>query len=300
VRVLLPLLLVAACAAPTPEPEGEVRRVGELPSEYRDAWMAFVDDEPDWPDVRARALEDPKLTSFLVDNLALVMLSSYRGGAIGGAHDPTVGPFERARADLARIGAPAVPTLAELMVIGDGTAAHLCGVLLAEIGAPALEYVPRLLARESAQERARAADLLSRLPHAKGEEEELLAALAALLEGDADWTVRKASAEALGHRGARHSVVAPTRRALSAALYDEDIEVARAAAFALARLADPQAIPALLNYLERAQRAADLVSYEAGQRALRALSRTDRARTPREWRDWWRANRPPARGDGNR
>lgn len=297
-RALPTLLLVLACAAP--EPTGEVRRVGELPPEYRDTWMAFVDEDPAWPEIRGRALEDPRLTSFLVDNLARVMLRAYRGGAIGGAHDPSVGPFERARAELARIGAPAVPTLAELMAIGDGTAAHLCGELLAEIGSPALGYVGGLLDRDAAQERARAADLLGRLPHAGEGEEALLEALAARLADDPDWSVRKASAEALGHRAARHRVVDPTRRALSAALTDEDGEVARAAAFGLARLGDPQAIPALLNYLERTQRAADLLSHEAGQRALRALARTGEPRSPREWRDWWRANRPPARGGGNR
>ena len=91
-----------------------------------------------------------------------------------------------------------------------------------------------------------------------------------------------------------------TRQVLSRALTDAEPEVARAAAFALARLGDPQAIPALLNYLERSDRRADLLSYEACQRALRALSGTAEAWTPRQWRDWWRLHRPAPASRGKR
>jgi hypothetical protein len=300
-RPLLPFLplLLAACAGPH-APAGKLRPVGQLPEDYRDTWVAWVDQDPAWPEIRARALEDPRMTRFLVDNLARIMLRAYRGGAIAGAHEPEVGPFERSRAELARIGAPAVPTLAELMAIGDGSAALLCGDLLVEIGSPALGYAPQLLERDSALERERAAALLGRLPHAMDDEGGLLEALALRLEEDPEWTVRKASAEALGYRGSRHVEVETTRKVLSRALTDAEPEVARAAAFALARLADPAGIPSLLNYLERCDRSADLLSYEAGQRALRALSGATEAWTPRQWRDWWRTHRPAPSSGGKR
>lgn len=297
-RLLLPLLILTACAAPGPS--ANLRPVGELPREYRDTWVAWVERDPGWPQIRARVLGDPQLTSFLVDNLARTMLRAYRGGAISGVHDPGVGPFERARAELTRLGAASVPTLAELMAIGDGTASLLCADVLEQIGAPGLDYVPRLLQRESALERARGAELLGRLPHSGEGEADLLRALGTLLLEDPDWAVRKASALALGQRGGQHVEVGPTRQTLSRALTDGDGDVSRAAVLALARLGDPLAVPALLNHLERAQRSADLVSYEAGQRALRALTGTNGAKTPREWRDWWRANRPAPRSDGNR
>lgn len=295
---LLPLLLLTACAAPGPS--AQLRPVGELPQEYRDTWVAWVERDPGWPAIRSRVLDDPQLTSFLVDNLARIMLRAYRGGAIVGAHDPGVGPFERARAELTRLGSASVPTLAELMAIGDGTASLLCGDVLVDIGAAALDYVPRLLERGAALERARGAELLGRLPHSGGGEADLLRTLGLCLLEDPDWAVRKASAVALGRRGSQHIELGPTRQTLSRALSDGDGDVSRAAVLALARLGDPLAVPALLNHLERAQRSADLVSYEAGQRALRALTGTRAAQTPREWRDWWRANRPAPRSGGNR
>ena len=169
-----------------------------------------------------------------------------------------------------------------------------------EIGGPALDYVPRLLQRESAPERSRGVEVLGRLPHSGAAEEELLAALAVCLLEDSDWTVRKASAVALGLRGRQHIELDSARRALSRALSDGDGDVSRSAVLALARLGDPQAVPALLNHLERVKRSADLVSYEATQRALRALTGSGESRTPREWRDWWRVNRRAPREGGNR
>jgi hypothetical protein len=188
--------------------------------------------------------------------------------------------------------------------MGDGTAAHLCSELLAQIGRPALGYVAGMLERDVPQERARAADLLAQLPYYGDQEPALRSVLIDHLASDSDWQARKACAEALGRRGSRDIETLQARKALCRALSDEDSEVARAAAFGLARLKDPTAIPALLNYLERAHRAADLVSYEAAQRVLRSLTGSDRIRTPRQWRDFWRTRRTrpsgESSGDGNR
>ncbi|MDA1264402.1 MAG: HEAT repeat domain-containing protein [Planctomycetota bacterium] len=291
------LSLLAACAS-EPKSTARLRPVGELPPVYKDTWVAWVEQAADWSERREAVLADPKLASFLVDNLARTMLKSYRAGAIAGAHDLRVGPFERSRAELVRMGAHAVPTLAELMAIGDATTALLCGEQLVEIGRPSIDYVLGLLERKEPHARARAAEVLGQLPHAGAKEPAVVAALVAAT-GDAEWFVRESATEALGHRGTRATEIGPTRQALSRALMDDDPEVGRAAAFGLARLADPEAIPALLNFLERAEREADLVSYEAGQRALRALSRTQKSRSPREWRDWWRANRPSRTSGGN-
>lgn len=291
----LPLLLcLAACASN----EGiEVKRVGELPTEYRDLWVAFADEDPNYPELREEALTDPGRTTFLVENLTRTMLISYRRGEFAKAGDMEVHPFERCRAELIRLGEASVPTLAELMAIGDGTVAHICSELLVEIGRPSLGYVTSMLDREDPEERARVVVLLRDLPNGKAEEDGILAALADRLASDEDWLVRKSCAETMGYRGARHLRVDECRSALSRALSDEDIEVSKAAALALGRLNDVRAVPALLNFLERAHREADIISYESCQISLRALTGQKSSRTPREWRDWWRANRPrPDRG----
>ncbi len=294
-------LLLAACAAParststSSEASSKLHRVGELPERYHDIWVAWVDEDPDWPKLREEALGDPDLTRFLVENLARILVRTYRSGAIAPMHDPHVGPFERARAELLRIGAPAVPTLAELMAVADSSTAQLCADLLVEIGEPALDYVPALLGREQTSDRARAALLLGRLPHAGRREEALLAELARMVTEDPDWGVRQACVRALGLRAARQVSNDTARRALERALTDPEADVARAAAQALSDLGEQRSIPALLNFVERAERGADLASFEVAQRALRRLSHTGRSRSAREWRDWWRANLPPQR-----
>lgn len=285
------LLLLAACAASDGGSTARMRSVEELPEAHRETWVAWVERDPRWPELRERALADEELTAFLVDNLARVMLKSYRSGEIAGVHDPEVGPFERARAELLRLGAPAVPTLAELMAIGDGTAAYLCRDLLVEIGRPAIDYAVGLLERESATARARAAQVLAHLPHAGDGEAAVQAALACRADED-EWQVREQAVIALGHRGARDARTDRVLGPLSRALADEDPAVARAAAAALTRCGDPRAVPALMNFLQRAHRDADLVSYQAGQQALQALTGTSRPRTPREWRDLWRSRKP--------
>ena len=82
------------------------------------------------------------------------------------------------------------------------------------------------------------------------------------------------------------------RAALSSALGDDEQEVARAAALGLVRLDDPNAIPALINYLQRTQNAGEIIGNRLAQKCLAGLSHTAESRTPKEWRSWWRANRP--------
>ncbi len=60
------------------------------------------------------------------------------------------------------------------------------------------------------------------------------------------------------------------------------------AAKALRVLAEPRAIPILIDALERNASRGDLAALRATQSALRELSGQTRDRTPEEWRTWWR------------
>lgn len=286
------LTVLAACAVWTAcaaGPERGVRSLDELPPAHRELWVAWLADEPDWPERRARALEDGALTGFLVDNLAREMLRAYGRGEIASLGSGSHGPFERARAELAILGEHAVPTLGELLVIGNGATGMLAGDVLAEIGRPALDYVAALLERPSPTARRRAAELLARLPHGRGREGAVRDALVARLDRDPDWSVRAAVCGALGARGARDVETAPWRRALVAALGDGERSVTRGAVQALAALEDPAAVPALIRFLERSQGDGDLAGYRVAQDVLQGLTGTAQRRTPAGWGDWWRA-----------
>lgn len=295
-------LLAAACAAPA-EDAGGLRRVGELPPAHRELWLAWLRDADDWPERRAAARSDPRLAAFLVDNLAREMLGAYGRGEIATRESDEHGLFERAQAELVILGPLSVPTLAELCAIGDAATAHLAGELLVEIGAPSIDYVAGLLERDEEQARRRAAELLGRLPHARSGEERVRSVLAARLAGDPDWLVRREAARALGRRGSMDVGTGEARRPLVAALGDADRAVREAAAEGLAQLEDPASIPALINYLERSEREADVGGVGTARRALRALSGGVERRDARAWREWWRSRPPAAKnasGAGNR
>jgi HEAT repeat protein len=68
--------------------------------------------------------------------------------------------------------------------------------------------------------------------------------------------------------------------------------VTRASALALGILQDPEAIPALIVYLQRVLFDGDVVSLRAAQRTLLSLSGEAVGKNPREWRAWWRDHRP--------
>jgi len=273
-----------------------VKTLSELPPEYRELWKAWLTEQPDWAERRTAALEDPRQTEFLVDNLARAMLATYvRRGSAG--HYPKANDvFERSQTELVTLGEHSVPTLIELIAIGDGSTAFLCVELLVRIGRPALAATAELLERDEDLARQRGAELLGQLPHGRALEPELRGALIRHLESDPDWATRASCAESLGRRGYRDVETETVRRALSRALGDDDPEVARAAVLALVRLDDPAAIPALINYLQRSETAGEFIGNRLAQAGLRGLSHTTQNLTPKQWRSWWREHRPPPAG----
>jgi HEAT repeat protein len=295
---LLLSLFAAACGATEARPDpGSVRPLAELPPEHAELWSAWTRNAPDWRARQRAAQADPELTAFLVDNLVRTLLRGLQRGEFTTLDSQALGPFERARAELVVLGTYATPALAELLALGNGQGPSLAADLLLEIGRPSvMPLLAQLERAENDQARQRAADLLARLPHAHQREPEVRARLIAHLERDPSWLVRKLCARALGERGARDVELDEARTALMHALVDGDSEVARAAALGLARLADPAAIPALVNYLQRSMVAAHLAGQQTAQKALLVLSGEQKARDPRGWRAWWRDHRPPPRG----
>ncbi|MEE8466844.1 MAG: HEAT repeat domain-containing protein, partial [Planctomycetota bacterium] len=291
------VLVLAGCAGSGSS--ARVRKLDELPTEYRVLWKAWLSDQPDWAERREVALWDPRLTEFLVDNLARAMLATYGRSRIASPGSAGSGVFERSQAELVSLGQHSVPTLIELTAIGDGATAFLCTSVLQRIGRPALAATAELLERDAPQARQRAAELLGKLPHGRRAEPELRAALIRHLREDPHWMTRASCAESLGRRGARDVETESARVALCLALGDEEPEVARSATVSLVRLDDPAAIPALINHLQRTQVAGEVTGNRLAQASLRGLSHTTQNLTPRQWRSWWRENRP-APGRRNR
>ncbi|MCP3916302.1 MAG: HEAT repeat domain-containing protein [bacterium] len=295
-RLLLCTLLLAAPACRSSEPT-RMRSLDEIPPEYAELWRAWVAADPAWQELRAEAIADPPRRDFLVDNLIRTMLAAYRKSGFATTEAPRSGPYGRARLELIELGELAAPALSELMPLGNGAAALLATDVLGRIGRPAIPAVLVQLEREdSATARGRAASLLRTLPHGLALEDEVRSALIGRLQSDPEWLVRKTAALALGQRGSRDREVATARLALTRALSDEDQVVARAAAAGLAWLEDPEAIPALINFLQRAIRDASYPNLRIAQDALGRLSGVEESLDVAGWRSWWRTNRPRPKG----
>ncbi len=280
--------LAGGCAGSRPQPvEGRVVPAGELPAPEREVWERYQAGGPDWEAERARVLADAQLSRFLVDNLLREMIRSYDHSRLSRPGEQP-GPFERAGAELVLCAARSTPALAEMLALHDGVLAFLAADLLARIGAQALDPVCAKLGHDEPEVRRRAAELLGRLPHAGDAEPRVEQSLGERAEHDTAWIVRAQAAGALGARAAQHTHKGYAAGVLARCLGDADSAVVESAAKALRVLAEPRAIPILIDALERNAGRGDLAALRATQAALRELSGQQRDRTPEEWRSWWR------------
>lgn len=288
---------LASCAGPGGDGGARLQPVASLPEDRRELLAAYGAGGPAWEARREEVRADPELARFLVQNLTLELHRAYDRAVLAGVGEDD-GPFERARAELVWFADSSTPLLAELLTSEDSIVRLLAADVLGEIGAPAVAPVAELLHGESRAGRRAAAELLASLPHAGAGEEAIQARLGEVAEGDADWVVRAQAARSLGQRGTRHVTTRTARLALQRVLGDGDPAVAREAALGLAALDDPEAIPALINLLERAERDADPRAHAAGEEALRALTGVSLPSNARAWRDWWREHRNGVLGAG--
>jgi hypothetical protein len=262
--------------------EGETRasRVvppAELPEDLRATWEIE----------RERVIADPARLRFVVDNLVIEMVRAYERSRLT-TPGQVEGPFERAQRELVLMPAGSTPVLVELLAVKDGIVAFLAADVLQKIGAPALDGVTQKLASETPEVRRRSAELLAKLPQGGAREPAIHEALGALVKSDEQWIVRAQAAETLGVRGARHDHKGYCLAVLSRALQDPDPAVVTSACAALATLAEPRAIPVLIQALERRAASGDLKGVRAAQEALRSLSGVERDLGPAEWASWWR------------
>ncbi|MCB9914255.1 MAG: glycosyltransferase [Planctomycetes bacterium] len=294
---LLALLALAACGAPgdaRAHDAAPLTAEAELPPDYRDAWRAWYDDAPEWGTWRERALADPHLAAFLVDNLLRVMVKFYDHAALTQAKD-LPGYFERAQRELLYLRDASGPVLVELVRVGDGVVSVLAGDLLVRMDDARWTLATLALTEDAAPEvRRRALELCARLPHAHGDEPRVLARLEPLALADPEWHVRAQAVRALGARALAGSDLVVVRRVLSRALADDDRAVALEAARQLAASVDLGAVPALLNQLERRERAAEpeLTVVRGLDEALARVTGVQGLHGARAWRAWWRENRP--------
>ncbi|HVS10641.1 MAG TPA: hypothetical protein VMS76_12290, partial [Planctomycetota bacterium] len=196
---LLAVVLAGACAGPRPaterrpEDQGAVVAVSELPERHRELLEAYGKGGAAWEDARRRALSDPELARFLVDNLVVEWVRAWHGQ---NAADPTRArrAFERARAELVRAGATGAPVLAQLLDIGDSVVAELAADVLLRIDPAPVAEVAELLGSPEGETRRRAAALLARLGADPEADERAREALARLAHADPEWTVRAEAA----------------------------------------------------------------------------------------------------------
>ncbi|MDF1800798.1 MAG: HEAT repeat domain-containing protein [Planctomycetota bacterium] len=293
--------------------DAEVLSVDELPEEHREVLEAWRTGGFTWAIKRGDVLSDPALTSFLVDNLLLLVFEEHQ--AIRGiakaarASDAEVevqgdqlaarrAAYARARAELPRLGKVAAEAVAAATGLGDDTLFALVKDILADMGPDGAPAVAGLLQSPSALVRYRAASMLGRLPSAGLEEPEVYTALQAAAENDASEIVRVQATRALGERGLWASAgrnltevdLAPSRLALEACL-DDDAEAVRLEAIGgLSLLGDRRAVEALLTFGRDARRDQRLRDLSAAGKTIRSLTGKDLGVDVDAWAAWWETN----------
>lgn len=299
---LLSLALACACttAADKSASSNQERdaargvRANELAPAKAELLKAYARGGPEWTSARERALADPALAKFLIDNLVLELVRAHR--ALGGADQSrALRAYRRALEELVAMPELSTPVLVTLLEVADPVGSTVAGVALEEIGRPAVEPVSALLLRSEVEARRRSADLLGRLPHAGSHEARVRALMVERFGEEPDWLARTALARAIGLRGSRDSDVIPWRQALQAGLLDEDPAVAQAATEGLIALGDERAIPVLIDVLDRSARSGDYTRFQGAQRALVALSRAGEQPSVAAWRAWWAKREAQAR-----
>jgi HEAT repeats len=289
------VLFCGACAAPEEAPQGDqLTAETELPEEYRECWRAWYDNAPDWPTWRARVADDPRLARFVVDNLVRVMIKFYDHSAMTRAGD-LPGFFERAQRELIWMAKDSGPVMVELVMVGDGVVSFLAGDVLVRIDDPQYSLsVANKLEDPEGETRRRAAQLLGKLPHAQKNETRVLDLLEHAALEDSEWFVRAETASAIAARALIGADAERSRRILSRALSDGDRAVVLAACEGLGSTRDLDAVPALLNLLERMERgeSGDLAQMRAAQAALVLITGQRDLQGASAWRGWWRENRP--------
>ena len=271
--------LVAACAAPA-----EV--VGARSVERKALFVAWIAGPEEFNAQADRLGEDAELSLLWAEDLVLVMVASYRGDGVAAIGEQQ-GRFERARRALLGMGEVAVEPLVELVLVGNDVGAKLASDLLIEgRERRAAPLLAKALGGSPGRSRLRALTALAGLSYAgEGAEGAVIDRLVSVLREDSAWICRAQAAASLVARADAAGAVERVRGALTRGLGDSELKVQGACCGALRQLGDAQAVPALINHLERLVRSgAGLDHLRAAQAALMGLSGTRRELSPAQWR----------------
>ncbi len=265
---------LAGCAS-GPAPGPKLTPLSEIEPELAEIWRAYRESAAPggierWEAARARALEDPRATRFLVDNLGAEMVAAFeREDAFTKASPAS--RFLRARGELVRLGAPAVPLLVG-MLSADDVLARLAGDTLEQIGAPAGMELLRALESNDVKARRRAGELLIRLPPLGASDAFLVEALERAAAAEPDLQARAYAIEALGARAAACGEGGRVEAQLAALLGDSEALFAGRAARGLARFGELRLAPLLLEAYERGLRSGDPLLRRELEAALALLA----------------------------
>jgi hypothetical protein len=271
----------AACATPLVRYQPGPLSADQLEL-VRKAEASYRKDAPDYPVLRARVLEDPLATAWLVRMFVrdLVRVRE-RPLAPTGGEEIVVRAVEgadpvgvRATNEIRHIGVKAVPLLIGDLLLHEATLPRELGIdLLAVVGPAAVPDLLDVAARGDVRQRRAAARALGRV----GASEQALPVLVAMAE-DGDYTVR---ADALrGLAGCGEPAIVHLAARLSG---DQDPFVQRVAAEQLGRFPVRASGDALVAYLERCLRARDESGERSAQAALQVLAGKRGLRTPEAW-----------------
>ncbi len=238
----------------------------------KDSWQLYLNGDPSWPVARAEWIAKGEAArSLLIENLLGDLVLGLDRGA-----RPRI---ERAGAELAGIGMPALPHLIEAIRVGDDVVGKECARVIARIGPSAVEPLIAAMPGAPVRVRLRGFEALGELGDARAGP-----TLEKALEAESDWRVRAAAAAALGRTGGMGA-----GESLLAALKDPDPFVRSQVAEALGALGEKRAIDPLIGLLESSAATGDpaqaCVVRECGG-ALRLLTGQTLSDNPRAWREW--------------
>jgi hypothetical protein len=278
-------LALAACAGL--EEDVDVRG-----PERRELYAAWVGGHEMFRVEAGRIAADSELERLWAEDLVVILVASYSAdgvAAIGERH----GRFERARRELIALGEVAVVPLVEMVLVGNNLGAKLATDLLADgEQRSAAAILSRAMGGAPERARMRALQALEVLSWAGEAEDAVVERLIAVLLRDPAWVCRAQAAQCLVARADAAGAVVRVRGALSQGLVDPEEAVVDAACGALLELGDVEAVPALVNHLERLVReGAGLDRLRSGQAALKGLTGTRRALAPAQWRTLWAEQR---------
>ncbi len=248
---------------------------------------------PDYPTLRAAIAADPVATAWFTRMLIRDLFTA-REGRLPSDDDDRLraaakikDPVEACALDtIAELGAAAVPTVvSDLLRHPQPLPRELGYELVARIGAPALPSLLELATDGESKHRRAAARSLGLV----GVDPRAFAALKRLAE-DGEFEVRGTAMRGLGTYG-DPAAASLLRERLQK---DRDAFVRRAAAQALAAYPTRATAEALIAYLDRCDRGDEHAGARAAQEVLRGFAKTRGGRTVPDWRRWLATWQPPA------